>query len=76
MQDDHYVGVILEEIRDQYKVLNERFDDLNHLPAKVDNIEAVVERIDADNKAMKLAIKDQTRQLDNHEGRITHLETA
>ena len=74
--DDLSNNVILEEIKDQNKAILEMLSGFREVPAKVNNIETVIEKIDTDNKSMKLVIKDHSRQLDDHETRITQLETV
>ena len=80
MQNDedhsHYEGALLEEIRDQNKVILEGLGDLKGLPAKVDKLADDMTDVKADLKVIRAVMKDHSGQLDNHETRITQLESA
>lgn len=69
MQDDHYVGVILEEVRDQNKAVLEAVGSMQGMVKLIPGIKNDIEVIKTDIKAIKAVVK-------NHEGRITTLETA
>lgn len=69
MQDSHYAGALLEQIRDQNKAIIEGLTGFSGVPAKVDKIANDVDEIKIDIRAIKAVVK-------NHESRITELETA
>lgn len=73
---DSYVAVILEEVRDQYKVLREEYGSLKGLPAKVDKLIEDMAEVKVDIKIIKAVLKDTNEQVQDHEQRITRLETA
>ena len=72
--DDNYLGVLLEEIRDQNKALLEAaatqatHDDINRIEDRLTSIEQ-------DTKVIKAAATDQSKELTDHEHRITQLES-
>lgn len=73
--DAKYFSMILEEIRDQNKVLLEAFsgmrDELNRLPKREE-----FDELKQDVKVIKATVTDLSGQVSNHETRITRLETA
>ncbi len=71
-----YFGVVLEEIRDQNKVVLEAVGDLQTKVRKLDRMETDLRAIKTDIKTMKAAVTDTSKQVQNHERRITKLEHA
>lgn len=71
-----YIGVVLEEIRDQNKVVLEAVGDLQTTVRKLDHMETDLKAIKSDIKAIKAAVTDTSKQVQNHERRITKLEHA
>jgi hypothetical protein len=75
LTDDDRKQVLGEVLMDEFRVIREMLGDLptrtefNQLKERVDEIGGDVEVI-------KLAVTDQSRQLKNHEHRITALEAA
>lgn len=73
--DNNHIAILLEEIRDQNKVLLEGMKDLptrqefNELKHTVDGIEGNV-------RIIKAVVTDQSKQLQDHDHRIGDLETA
>jgi len=73
--DDNYTQVLLEQIRDQNKALLEAAanqatrDDIYRLEERMTTIEQDV-------KVIKAAVTDQSKELAEHERRITRLEAA
>ncbi len=76
MQDDHYEGAILEEIRDQNKAILEGLAPLLPMSRVVDQLKEDVAELKIDVKAIKAVITDHSGQLNNHETRITQLEAV
>lgn len=72
--DDNYLGVLLEEIRDQNKAILEAVSDMQAQVAKLPGIDGSVNELKADTKVIKTAVTEQSKQLKNHESRITRLE--
>lgn len=73
MQDDHYNGVLLEDIRDKLAAFAEVMSDV---PKDVARLKDDVSEIKTDIKAIKAVMKDHSHHIDDHEARITQLETA
>ncbi|RTK94572.1 hypothetical protein EKI60_03050 [Candidatus Saccharibacteria bacterium] len=71
-----YIGVVLEEIRDQNKIVLEAVGDLQTTVRKLDHMETDLKAIKSDIKAIKAAVTDTSKQVQNHERRITKLEHA
>jgi predicted nucleic acid-binding Zn-ribbon protein len=72
---DNDVAILLEEIRDQNKVVLEAVGDMQQqvaLTAKQSDLEEVK----VDIKSIKVAIRDSSKQIHNHEKRITKLEAT
>lgn len=77
IQDDDLTnGVILEEIKDQNKAILETLQPMPQMVKDIEQMKGDIEEIKVDNKAMKAVIKDHGHHIDDHETRITQLETA
>lgn len=72
MKDD-YSGVLLEDIRDQLQKFAEA---MSGVPKDVARLKEDMLEVKDNIKAIKAAVTDQSRQLGNHETRISSLETA
>jgi hypothetical protein len=72
---DDYIGLLLEEIRDQNKAVLEAVGDMQ---SKVSNLPTRDEFVELkqDVKVIKAAITDLSMQQMDHEHRISRLETA
>lgn len=72
-KDDNYVGVLLEQIRDEVKAVHEVVggmrEDMTHLPKRGE-----FDEVKQDVKAIRAAVTDQGKQLSDHDQRITKLE--
>ena len=73
--DDNYLGILLEEIRDQNKAVLEAVGDMRAELKKVPKRDEF-DDLKQDVKVIKAAITDLSHQVDDHERRITRLETA
>ena len=73
---DHYEGALLEEFRDQMKFVIEALKALKDVPADIKQIKADLAEMNQWKFAAKEVIKDQSKTLNNHETRLTKLETA
>lgn len=72
--DDNYIGMVLEDIRDQNRKVLEAVGAMQEQVSKIPGIEAKLDDLTADVKVIKAAVTDQSRQLHDHEPRITRLE--
>lgn len=75
-KDVDYVKVLAEELRDQRKQILEALDTLKGVPGDLKEVKADVKELKSDMQVVKAAIKDQGRVLNDHEKRITVLETT
>jgi hypothetical protein len=73
---DNSIGVLLEEIRDQNKVVLEAVGDMQEQLKDLAPLKADVAELKSDMKVVKAAVTDQSRQVHDHEQRITRLESA
>jgi prefoldin subunit 5 len=76
MTKGNYTDVILEEVRDQYKKIQEGLDSLQGLPTKVDKLDEDMQTVKSDLKTIKAVQRDQGHQVQDHEKRLTKLETV
>ncbi len=74
IDDSTYIGVILEEVRDQNKLVLEAVGDMKKNIDKIPKIEADVVELKQDMKVVKDVVKDISAHINNHELRITKLE--
>lgn len=68
--------VLGEVLSDELKVIREYVQDVPIVKHKVDKLEKDMTEIKSDMKIVKVAITDMSRQLIDHERRITSLELA
>jgi len=71
--DDNYVGVLLEQIRDEIKAVHEEVGGMREELANVPKREEFNELKD-DMKVVKAAVTDISHQANDHDHRITRLE--
>lgn len=73
--EDAYTNILLEEIRDQTRVLFDAVgsiqDELKQVPKRDE-----FEDLKADVRIIKAVVMDNCKQLDSHEKRIATLETV
>jgi hypothetical protein len=74
-QDDNYAGLLLEQIRDEVKAIHELVAG-QPTRSEFDQLTTDVRTIRDDTKVIKAAVMDQSAQLNDHEHRITRLETG
>ncbi len=55
---DNYVAVILEEVREQYRAIQEGIDTLHKLSPKVDTLQADVSQIKNDMTMLKAIVRE------------------
>lgn len=68
--DIRYIGVLLEQILDQNKVILEAVSGIKDLPTRDE-----FDGLKADIKVIKATVTDQSKELAEHEHRITRLES-
>lgn len=73
--DDNYLGILLEEIRDQNKAVLETVGDMRAELKKVPKRDEFDE-LKQDVKVIKAAVTDLSHQVNDHERRITRLEAV
>lgn len=66
--------VFIEKIEDQFSVMQENMDDM--LDRKLQSIQTDMTELKSDMKIVKAAVTDQSKQLSDHESRISDFETA
>ena len=71
-KNDDYAGVLLERLEDKFDALTELVLDMRERMATKEDLVP----IRADIKIMKAALIDTSRQVHDHERRITRLEMA
>jgi septal ring factor EnvC (AmiA/AmiB activator) len=76
ISDDNYLGVLLEEIRDQNRAVLEAVGDMQKNVAKLPSIETDIRELKQDMKVVKATVTDLSHQVNDHEHRITRLEAA
>ncbi|MGI9027561.1 MAG: hypothetical protein ACR2FM_01800 [Candidatus Saccharimonadales bacterium] len=73
----HYEGALLENIQD---IVMRMAEALSSLVVKVNDIDIRLQRVEKNTELMlpvlQAAVKDQSKQLNNHERRIVKLEVA
>lgn len=74
--DDNYIGVVLEDIRDQNKAILEAVGDMQKQVSQLPTMQQDINELKQDVKVIKAAVTDQGKQLHDHEGRIGKLEAA
>ncbi|HWB39455.1 MAG TPA: hypothetical protein VG604_04450 [Candidatus Saccharimonadales bacterium] len=73
---DHYEGVILEEMRDNFKALAEAVAGLYPLHDKVDRIDERLQNVESDVHVIKMVMTNHSGELKDHEKRLNKLEQA
>ena len=74
--EDNYIGVILEEIRDQNKAVLEAVGDMQSMVAKIPNMEEDLAELKSDVQVIKTVVTDISKRQNQHEVRITKLEAT
>lgn len=71
--NDNYMGMLLEQIRDEVKAVHEL---VVNQPTRheFNELKEDTRKIQDDVRVIKAATTDQSKQLYDHEQRITHLE--
>lgn len=74
-RDDNFTNVILEDINGKFDALME-ITEIMHSELKTKASQESVDSLQSDLNIVKAAVTDLTTQVDEHESRITTLETA
>ncbi len=74
--DRQYFGVILEDIRDQNRLVLEAVGDMQRHVAHIPQMRDDIAELKSDMKVVKAVLKDTNRQVHSHERRISALEIA
>jgi hypothetical protein len=74
--DNNYIGILLEEIRDQNKAVLEAVGDMQQNVAKIPHIEKTVERLEDSMEIVRAAVTDMSNEQKGHERRLTQLEAT
>lgn len=69
-------GILLEEVRHMFLAIREGQESMASVPGDMAIMRDDIALIQSDIKAIKAIAKSHSIQLDNHEARITTLETA
>lgn len=75
MSDD-YTGHILEQVLDEIKAVHELVAEVPKMARKLDRVEQDVAELKQGKHAVEAAVRDSSRELANHDRRITRLEAA
>lgn len=75
-KDRRYFDLMFERLLDQNKTILESLGDMQAKVAKLPKMEEDVAELRQDMKIVKAAVTDASRQVHDHERRITRLETA
>jgi polyhydroxyalkanoate synthesis regulator phasin len=74
--DDNYIGVILEEIRDQNKAVLEAVGDMQQKVAVLPAMQQDIAELKQEMKVVRAATTDTSRQVHDLERRVSRLEAA
>ena len=76
LNNDERKQVLGEVLSDELKVIREYVQDVPLLKQDIQVIKGDISELKSDMKIVKVAITDMSRQLVDHERRITRLEVA
>ena len=76
MAQDNYAGVLWEEMNERIKLIQESLVVFKDVPADIAQMKADLAEMKQWKFVVKEVIKDQSKTLNNHEVRLTKLETA
>jgi acetone carboxylase gamma subunit len=74
--DSHYAGLLWEEINERLKLIQEVLSGFKDMQADVKHMKERLDKVDDWHDVAKLVIKDHSKVLNNHQTRLTKLETA
>ncbi len=73
---NHYEGALLEEVNYKFELILEIVTPLVGLPAKIDAIDRRLIRVEKDLRSAIIVLTGHSKDQNNHESRITKLETS
>jgi len=76
LNDDERKEVLGEVLADELKVIHELVKEVPNINSKVNKIDKDVTELKNDMKVIKAVVTEHSKQLKDHELRITHLETV
>ena len=76
MSDDNYTKLLAEELKTQRTQILEALGGLKDVPKKLDQMDERLKNVELIVQATKAAVTDQSKQLNNHEQRLTVLEAV
>jgi polyhydroxyalkanoate synthesis regulator phasin len=74
--DDNYVGLLLEQIRDQNKAVLEAVGDMQQKVAVLPAMQQDIAELKQEMKVVRAATTDTSRQVHDLERRVSRLEAA
>ncbi|HEU5377797.1 MAG TPA: hypothetical protein VFV38_20430 [Ktedonobacteraceae bacterium] len=74
--DTHDLSILLEQIRDQNKVVLECIAEMPKIVTRLSDVERDVAEFKQDVKVIKAVVTDMSRQVNDPEHRISRLEAA
>jgi hypothetical protein len=74
--DDYHLGILLKEVNDRLKKVQGVLSGLKELQANIRHIKRGQSEMKELRSVTQFVIKDQSMTLNNHEARLTTLETA
>jgi uncharacterized protein YoxC len=76
LSDDERKSVLGKVLTDELKAIVEYVKDIPAIKAKMDTLSEDIQVVKSDIRIIKAAIADLSKQVDDHERRITHIEAA
>ncbi len=76
MGDEDRKQILGKVLMDELKAIREYLENIPAIKSDVQELKVDVEELKSDVKVIKAAVTDQSKQLANHETRITVLENA
>lgn len=75
-QREHYLEILIEAIASELIQVHEAVSLLADVPGRLSSLEAKFDKMSKEHDVFFLALKHTNKQVNNHEFRITKLETA
>lgn len=75
-QRERYLETLIEAIANELTQIHEAVSLLADVPSRLSSLEEKFDRMSREHELFSLSLKDINKHLNNHEFRITKLETA
>lgn len=75
-QQEHYLEVLIEAIGAELTQVHEAVSALLDVPRRLGAVENKLDKMSSEHDVFFLALQETNKQVNNHEHRITKLETA